>query len=79
MPVRPSHSLTALSKPALAMYLPSGLNATWLTCFWWPVRRATGFFGLAAGGDELTGGHRKSVWSSEPVMSCSGVREVKAV
>lgn len=60
------------------MYLPSGLNATWFTCFWCPVNRATGFFGFAAGGSDCTGGHRKRVWSSEPEMSCSGVRDVKA-
>ena len=76
LPVRPSHSFTALSNPALAIYLPSGLKATWLTCFWCPVNLARGFFGFADGG--LTGGHRKRVWSSEPEMSCSGVRLVKA-
>ena len=32
-PVLPSHSLTALSNPALAINRPSGEKATWLTCF----------------------------------------------
>jgi hypothetical protein len=45
-PVLPSQSLTALSNPALAINRPSGLKATWLTCFWCPVRRATGFLML---------------------------------
>ena len=33
LPVRPSHNLTALSNPALAIHLPSGEKSTWLTCF----------------------------------------------
>lgn len=71
-PVRPSHNLTALSKPALAIHRPSGENATWLTCFWCPVSRAIGFLGFS----DASGDHKNSVWSSEPVIINSGLADV---
>jgi hypothetical protein len=73
-PVRPSQILTALSNPALATHLPSGLNATWLTCFWCPVILANAFFGVAVelNDAEACSGQRKRVWSSEPVIKVSG-------
>lgn len=73
-PVLPSQIFTALSNPALATNRPSGENATWLTCFWCPVILATGFLGVALTENELAAwsGHRKSVWSSDAVMTASG-------
>lgn len=81
LPVLPSQILTALSNPAEAIHLPSGEKATWLTCFWWPVRRARGFFGVALDEKEEAAwsGQRKSVWSSEPVISVSGCVETRSL
>lgn len=48
-PLQPSQSLTDLSNDPLAMNLPSGENATHMTCCWCPVILAIGFddvFGL---------------------------------
>jgi hypothetical protein len=80
LPVRPSQILTELSNPADATNRPSGEKATWLTCFWCPVRRATGFLGVAAADRDAPAwsGQRNSVWSSEPVMSVSSCVAIRA-
>lgn len=64
-PVRPSQSLTDLSKEALAMRRVSGEKHTWLMSCWWPVMRARGLVALS-------GFHRNSVESSDPDTIISG-------
>lgn len=53
LPVLPSHTLTLLSRPALAIHRPSGEKAECETGFWCPVSRATGFFGVGVGRVEV--------------------------
>lgn len=65
LPVFPSHSLTDLSKEALAMILVSGEKRTSLIRAWCPVILCNGFLSSA-------GAQRKSVKSSEPDTSLSG-------
>jgi hypothetical protein len=45
------------------------------------VRRARGFFGVALDekDEEAWSGQRKSVWSSEPVMSVSGCVDTRSL
>lgn len=81
-PQKHTHA-TLLSHAAFAVYYPSGMNATCEICRWWHVRRVGGFSfptrptGTPAasnnGEREGKSDHKKSAWSSEPVISSSMV------